>query len=46
MTDITAAIDAFTDQQAIRVLALTRDHDAPLPDPATLRNLDTGLCPG
>jgi hypothetical protein len=43
MTDISATIDALTDQQAIRVLALTLDHDAPLPDPATLRDLDAGL---
>ena len=43
MTNITAAIGALTDQQAIRVLALTLDHDAPLPDPAALRDLDTGL---
>jgi len=43
MTGITDAISALTDQQAIRVLALTLDHAAPLPDPARLRDLDTGL---
>lgn len=32
MTDVTAAIGALPDQQAIRVLALTLDHDAPLPE--------------
>ena len=36
-------IDALTDLQAIRVLALVVDHHAPLPDPTRLRELDTAL---
>lgn len=32
MTD-TATLDALTDLQAVRVLALVVDHHAPLPDP-------------
>ena len=36
-----ATIDALTDLQAIRVLALVVDHYAPLPDPTRLRELDT-----
>lgn len=43
MTGPAAAISELTDQQAIRVLALTLDHAAPLPDAATLRDLDTAL---
>ncbi len=38
-----ATIDALTDLQAIRVLALVVDHYAPLPDPTRLRELDTAL---
>ncbi len=38
-----ATIDALTDLQAIRVLALVVDHHAPLPDPTRLRELDTVL---
>jgi len=43
MMDITAAIEALSGDQAARVLALTVDHGAPLPDPARLRALDSGL---
>jgi len=43
MTEITDTIQALADDQAVRVLALTVDHAAPLPDPAQLRTLDTGL---
>lgn len=43
MTEITATIGALTGDQAARVLALTVDHAAPLPDPAQLRTLDSGL---
>jgi hypothetical protein len=35
-----ATIDALTDHQAIRFLALVVDHHAPLPDPTRLRELD------
>jgi hypothetical protein len=35
MTDIPATIEALTGEQAARVLALTVDHAAPLPDPAS-----------
>ena len=38
-----ATINALTDLQAVRVLALVVDHQAPLPDPARLRELDTAL---
>ena len=38
-----ATIDALTDLQAIRVLALVVDHHTPLPDPTRLRELDTAL---
>jgi len=38
-----ATLDALTDLQAIRVLALVVDHHAPLPDPTRLRELDTAL---
>ena len=38
-----ATIDALTDLQVIRVLALVVDHHAPLPDPTRLRELDTAL---
>ena len=38
-----AIIDALTDLQAIRVLALVVDHQAPLPDPTQLRELDAAL---
>ena len=38
-----ATIDALTDLQAVRVLALVVDHHAPLPDPTRLRELDTAL---
>ncbi|MFN2497432.1 MAG: hypothetical protein ABR608_16260 [Pseudonocardiaceae bacterium] len=38
-----AAIDALTDPQAVRVLALVVDHHAPLPDPFQLRELDAAL---
>jgi len=38
-----ATIDALTDLQAIRVLALVVDHHAPLPDPTRLRELDTAF---
>ena len=37
------SIDALTDLQAVRVLALVVDHHAPLPDPTRLRELDTAL---
>ncbi len=37
------SIDALTDLQAVRVLALVVDHRAPLPDPAQLRELDVAL---
>jgi len=43
MSDIAAAIEALSGDQAARVLALTVDHGAPLPDPARLRALDSGL---
>jgi hypothetical protein len=43
MTEITDTIQALPGDQAVRVLALTVDHAAPLPDPAQLRTLDTGL---
>ena len=43
MTEITATIQALSGDQAARVLALTVDYAAPLPDPAHLRTLDTGL---
>lgn len=43
MSSITADISALTSKQAIRALALTADHDTPLPDPAQLRALDDGL---
>jgi hypothetical protein len=36
-------IDALTDHQAIRVLALVVDHQAPLPDPTRLRELEMAL---
>lgn len=39
----TKGIDALTDHQAVRVLALVVDHHAPLPDPARLRELGTAL---
>jgi len=38
-----ATIDALTDLQAIRVLALVVDHHAPLPDPSRLRELEATL---
>ncbi|MGH3853028.1 MAG: hypothetical protein ACRDR6_05930 [Pseudonocardiaceae bacterium] len=38
-----ATLDALTDLQAIRVLALVVDHHAPLPDPARLRELGTAF---
>ena len=38
-----ATIDALTDHQAIRVLALVVDHQAPLPDPTRLRELEAAL---
>lgn len=38
-----ATLDALTDQQAVRVLALVVYHHAPLPDPVRLRDLDTAL---
>ncbi|MGH3773972.1 MAG: hypothetical protein ACRDRW_21710 [Pseudonocardiaceae bacterium] len=38
-----ATLDALTDRQAVRVLALVVDHHAPLPDAAQLRELDTAL---
>jgi hypothetical protein len=43
MTEIAATIEALTGDQAARVLALTVDHGSPLPDPAQLRTLDSGL---
>jgi hypothetical protein len=43
MTEISDTIQALNSHQAARVLALTVDHAAPLPDPAQLRTLDTGL---
>jgi hypothetical protein len=43
MTEMTDTIETLTGEQAVRVLALTVDHAAPLPDPAQLRTLDTGL---
>jgi hypothetical protein len=42
MTNI-AALEALTDQQAIRVLALVVDQQAPLPDPTRLQELQTAL---
>ena len=36
-------IDALTDLQAVRVLALVVDHHASLPDRTRLRKLDTAL---
>ena len=36
-------IDALTDLQAVRVLALVVDHHAPLPDPTRLRELEATL---
>jgi hypothetical protein len=42
MTNI-AALEALTDQQAIRVLALVVDHQAPLPDPTRLQELQAAL---
>lgn len=38
-----ATIDALTDHQAIRVLALVVDRQAPLPDPTRLRELEAAL---
>jgi hypothetical protein len=38
-----ATIDALTDHQAIHVLALVVDHQAPLPDPTRLRELEAAL---
>jgi hypothetical protein len=38
-----AAIAALSDRDAIRVLAAVTDYQAPLPDPAQLAALDTGL---
>jgi hypothetical protein len=38
-----ATIDPLTDHQAIRVLALVVDQQAPLPDPTRLRELQTAL---
>jgi len=43
MTEIIDAIQALSGDQAARVLALTVDHAAPLPDPGQLRSLDSGL---
>lgn len=38
-----ASLDALTDPQVVRVLALVVDHHSPLPDPARLRELDATL---
>ena len=38
-----ATIDALTDHEAIRVLAVVIDHQAPLPDPTRLRELQAAL---
>ena len=43
MTSLDATISALSSQQAIRVLALTADHTAPLPDPAQLSATDRNL---
>jgi hypothetical protein len=43
MTEISDTIHALSSDQAVRVLALTVDHALPVPDPAQLRTLDTGL---
>lgn len=38
-----ATIDALTDHQAIRVLALVVDQQVPLPDPTRLRELEAAF---
>jgi hypothetical protein len=43
MTDLTATIAGLDDATAIRVLADVADYQAPLPDPAQLRAIETGL---
>jgi hypothetical protein len=43
MNGIDGTIAALDGEQAIRVLALTLDHSAPLPDPAQLRAMESGL---
>jgi hypothetical protein len=43
MTDLTATIAALDDATAVRVLADVADYQAPLPDPAQLRAMETGL---
>ncbi len=43
MTSIIGTIAALTGEEAIRVLADTADYQNPLPDPAELRALETGL---
>jgi hypothetical protein len=43
MTTPATTIAALTDDHAILVLALVLDHAHQLPDPARLRQLDTGV---
>ena len=43
MTALTATIGALDDATAVRVLADVADYQAPLPDPAQLRAMETGL---
>jgi hypothetical protein len=43
MTGIRETIGALTGEQAIRVLALSADHEASLPDPAYLSTMESGL---
>ncbi|MGH3719868.1 MAG: hypothetical protein ACRDRI_13725 [Pseudonocardiaceae bacterium] len=38
-----ATLDALTDLQTVRVLALVVDHHAPLPEPTRLRELGTAF---
>ena len=43
MTTLTDTIAALDDATAVRVLAEVADYQAPLPDPAQLRAMETGL---
>lgn len=43
MTDLSATIAALDDATAVRVLAEVADYQAPLPDPAQLRAMETAL---
>ena len=43
MTSLTATIAALDDATAVQVLADVADYQAPLPDPAQLRAIETGL---